>query len=71
MDPGGREWGIRTVLYPLARRITDWRFGPFLDAFLDASSATEVEHGTVARLLELLDIDRARLAAAARAAVAS
>jgi hypothetical protein len=24
-----------------------------LDAFLDASSATEVEHGTVARLLEL------------------
>jgi hypothetical protein len=42
-----------------------------LDAFLDASSATEVEHGTVARLLELLDIDRARLAAAARAAVAS
>jgi ATP-dependent Clp protease ATP-binding subunit ClpA len=66
-----RTTGSAQDLFQRARRLSAADKPAMLRAGHIAIAATEAEHGTVARLLELLDIDRERLAAAARAAVAS
>jgi ATP-dependent Clp protease ATP-binding subunit ClpA len=66
-----RSTGSAQDLFQRARRLSAVDKPATLRAGHIAIAAAEAEHGTVARLLELLDIDPARLAGAARAAVAS
>ena len=66
-----RSTGSAQDLFQRARRLSAADKPATLRAGHIAIAAAEAEHGTVARLLELLDIDPARLAGAARAAVAS
>jgi ATP-dependent Clp protease ATP-binding subunit ClpA len=62
--------GSAQDLFQRARRLSAADKPATLRAGHIVIAATEVEHGTVSLLLELLDVDRARLAVAARAAVA-
>ena len=66
-----RSTGAAQDLFQRARRLSAADKPARLRAAHVVIAAAEAEHGTVARLLQLLDIDRARLRHAARAAVAS
>lgn len=64
-----RSTGSAQDLFQRARRLSASGKPALLRAGHIAMAAAEAERGTLARLFELLDIDRARLAEAARAAV--
>lgn len=66
-----RSTGSAQDLFQRARRLSAADKTAGLRAAHIALAAAEAEHGTLARLLELLDIDRGDLATAARAAVAA
>lgn len=65
-----RSTGSAQDLFQRARRLSAADTSAPLRAGHIAMAAAEAEHGTIVRLFELLDIDRARLASTARAAVA-
>jgi ATP-dependent Clp protease ATP-binding subunit ClpA len=65
-----RSTGSAQDLFQRARRLSAADKPAMLRAGHIVMAAAEAEHGTLARVLELLDIDRARLAGAARAAMA-
>ena len=66
-----RSTGSAQDLFQRARRLAAADKPATLRAAYIVMAAAEVEHGTVARLFDLLGIDRERLAGAARAAVAA
>lgn len=66
-----RSTGSARDLFQRARRLSAADKPAKLRAGHVAIAAAEAQHGTLARLLDLLSIDRSRLAGAARVAVAS